>query len=149
MAKFLKICAPFITKPLTHIINRSLQETEMPSLWKSANVTPIHKGGSTELSNYRPISVLPAISKILERVFMIQFTTHLSDNSLLSEHQSGFQPGYSTADVMLHMIDLWRKAIDKGLLTGTVFLNLSKAFDCVDHFSYLQNCHIMVYVANP
>ena len=64
---------------------------------------------------------------------MIQFTTHLSDHSLLSEHQSGFRPGYSTADVILHMTDLWRKAIDKGLLTGTVFLDLSKAFGCVDH----------------
>ena len=96
-------------------------------------MTPIHKGGSTELSNYRPISVLPAVSKILERAFMAQLSIYLDDNNLLSPHQSGFRPGYSTSDVILYVSDLWKKAMDNGLVTFTVFLDLSKAFDCVDH----------------
>ena len=96
-------------------------------------MTPIHKGGTTDLSNYHPISVLPAASKILECVFMLQLTAHLTTHSLLSPIQSGFRSGYSTSDVILFVSDLWRKAIDNGLVTGVVFLDFSKAFDCVVH----------------
>ena len=96
-------------------------------------MTPIHKGGPTKLSNYHPISVLPTASKILERVFMLQLTAHLTEHNLLSPFQSGFRPGYSTSDVILHVSDLWRKAIDNGHVMSVVFLDLSKASDCVLH----------------
>ena len=72
---FLKSVLLLLQNLLFTSLIRAYKKQKWPSLWKSVNVTPIHKGGSTELSNYRPISVLPAISKILE----IQFTTHHSD----------------------------------------------------------------------
>ena len=70
--RFLKLCSASSLLHSQNIINRSLKEFKIPALWKKANVTPIHKGGTTDLSNYRPISVLPAASKILKRVFMLQ-----------------------------------------------------------------------------
>ena len=81
------------------------------------------------------------MSKSLERVFMLQPTAHLMTHIFLSPFQSGFRPGYSTSDVILYVSDLWRKAIDNGLVTSMVFLDLSKAFDCVVHsilFTKLQ-----------
>ena len=65
-ARFIKLCRSLLSKPLMLVINRSLMESKVPSLWKRAIVTPIHKGGATHLCNYGPISVLPAASKILK-----------------------------------------------------------------------------------
>ena len=77
--------------------------------------------------------ILPHLRKILERVFMLQLTAHLMTHSLLSPFQLGVRPGYSTSDVILYVSDLWQKAIDNRLITDVVFLDLSKAFDCVVH----------------
>ena len=84
-------------------------------------------------SPFRPISVLPVLSKVLERVLLNQIQSHLIKYDLLSPHQSGFRSGYSTQDVLLHVTDKWLKAIDGGKFTGAVFLDLAKAFNTVDH----------------
>ncbi len=80
-ARFLKTCNHLIAQPLSHLINRSLEEAYVPAIWKQANVTPIHKGGSKVITNYRPISVLPVISKVIERVFMLQLAHHLIEQT--------------------------------------------------------------------
>ena len=105
-----------------------------PDLWKTAIVTPVQKSKqNNSLSNFRPISVLPVASKILERLVFDAMVGHLLKYKLLSTEQSGFRPGHSTQDVLLCVTDSWLKAIDDGKYVGAVFLDLAKAFDCVDH----------------
>ena len=90
------------------------------------------------LSNFRPISVLPVFSKLLERVVSDQIVDHFHKYNLFSQKQSGFRHGYSTQDVLLHVVNSCSKAIDCGQYTGAVFVDLAKAFDCVDHAILLK-----------
>ena len=85
------------------------------------------------MTNFRPISVLPAFSKILEGVIYDLLISHFLNFNLLSEFQSGFRVSHSTQDVLLRVVDSWRKAIDDGKFVVAGFLDLAKIFDCVDH----------------
>ena len=85
------------------------------------------------MSNYRPNSILPAISKILERIIYNRVYEHLLANNLLYEKQFGFQKGLSTDHTILQLINDILKSFHKGQFTIGVFINLSKAFDTVDH----------------
>ena len=114
-------------------MNRSLREGYVPDEWKHALVTPLHKAGSkSDPSNYRPISVLTVFSKILERGVRKMVYDHLQLNNLLSPSQSGFRPLQSTSTCLAHVTNTLLQNIEKGLLTGLVFLDLSKAFDTLD-----------------
>ena len=83
--------------------------------------------------NYRTVSILPAISKILERLVFNQLYKFLNDNSLLSKHQLGFRPKNSTLTALIQMCDEWYQNMDNRKLNGVVFLDIPKAFDLVDH----------------
>ena len=85
------------------------------------------------MTNYCLISVLPVLSKVLERVVYSQLMAYLLKNNLFSDCQSGFCPTYSKQDVLLHVTDSWRRAIDDGKFTALAFLDISKAFDSVNH----------------
>ena len=128
-----------LSRPLTVLINRLLAEGIVPSEWKHAIITPVYKSGArTNLSNYRPISVLPVFSKILERAVHQMVYNHLQQNKPLSQLQSGFRPLHSTTTCLTHVTNSILNNIDKGLLTGLVFLDLSKAFDTLDHCLMLE-----------
>ena len=102
--RILKIAANTIAPSLTHIFNHSLISNCFPYEWKMARLVPTYKKGPRDLTeNYRPISILPAISKIMERLLYDQIYQYLSDNSLLSEHQFGFRKSHSTASALLDM----------------------------------------------
>ena len=117
-------------------MNRSLAEGSILMDWKHAIVTPVFKSGTkTDLSNYTPISVLPVFCKIFERAVVYEY---LQKNRLLSVNQSGFRPLHSTATCLTDVTNTLLHNIDKGLLTGMVFLDLSKAFDTLDHEHLLQ-----------
>ena len=133
-SRILKAGASVLAPPLTHIYNLSLQRSEIPKSWKSAIVTPLHKSRSLLYpNNFRPISVLPVVMKIFERAIHKQLYDHLTTNKLLSPYQSGFRPGHSTCTALLDVSDYVLKNIDKGNLIGAVFLDLSKAFDMINH----------------
>ncbi len=131
---FLKSSARIIAPSLTHILNLSLSKGVFPQTWKCAKVTPLHKkGAKDEVDNYRPISVLSCISKIIERHVHDTLYSFLNDNSLLFEGQSGFRPQHSCATALTHMMDSWLAALDSGNMVGVAFVDLSKAFDSVNH----------------
>ena len=111
----------------------------MPSEWKVAKVIPLYKSGSlAEIDNYRPISILPTLSKILEKIVYKQLMAHLERHSLLFEYQFGFRPNRSTELAVTYFTDLIRKEADSGKATGAVFIDLSKAFDTISHSVLLK-----------
>ena len=117
-----------------HIFNLSISKGIFPDKLKIAKVTPIFKSGdSTVLTNYRPISVLPCFSKILERIMYNRLQKHLSENNLLFERQFGFQSSKSTEHAILELSDEILNSFEKNNFTVGVFIDLSKAFDTVNH----------------
>ena len=101
---------------------------------KKAKITPIYKKKTkTDAGNYRPVSILNIISKIIEKIACEQLTGYLDSNNLLYELQSGFRSSFSTDSCLIHLSDFIRKQQDKGHFTGMVILDLQKAFDTVNH----------------
>ena len=132
--RFLKTGADVLAEPLTYIYNLLLRTSIVPTAWKSATVTPLDKSGSlSDPNNFRPIAVVPAVMKIFERAIHKQIYKHLTTRKILSTHQSGFRPGHSTATCLFDVSDFILRNMDKGFLTGGIFLDLSKAFDLIDH----------------
>ena len=133
-ADTLKLCTPFIISPLTHIINCSILEQKFPSRWKYANVVPIKKSPNpVKESDYRPISVLPAVSKVIEKLIAYQLINYLNSNNLMYTFQSGFRSNHSTLTALLKITDDIFKAIDQTHITLLILLDYSKAFDTVNH----------------
>ena len=133
-ARFVKDGSKCIAYPLAHIFNLSLRSGIIPQDLKSARVTPLHKKNSkTEAGNYRPVSVLCIISKVLEKIVFLQIDKYLKEKDVLYEHQSGFRSSHSTEACLIHLMDWIRMKSDKGNLVGMVLLDLQKAFDTVNH----------------
>ncbi len=125
--QILKIAAPVITKSLTHIINLSIMSGNFPETLKCAKVTPIFKKGEKEdPGNYRPISILPVLSKLFEKHVAIQVYTFFETYSLFHKAQSGFRKYHSCQTDFTKLIDLWLKEMDNGHMTGIVSLDLKK-----------------------
>ena len=111
-----------------------LKQGSVPDELKVARVTPIYKsGGKDEFSNYRLISVLPICSKILEKIVHKQLYKYVTDNNLMYVGQSGFRQQHSTCTALIKTLDKWIMEIDCGKYIGAVFVDLSKAFDMVNH----------------
>ena len=132
--KLLKDAIEYICQPLAMIFNASLETGIFPDIWKLARVTPIYKSGQTSnLSNYRPISVLSVLSRLLEKLVHDQLYDFCKTNDSLSKNQFAFRKLHSTITSMLNITETWYKNIDERKLNVSVFLDLKKAFDTVDH----------------
>ncbi|KAM3961990.1 uncharacterized protein ACR2FA_003881 [Aphomia sociella] len=119
---------------ITHIINFSLLSGEFPEVWLSAFVLPIPKVPSPNILNdFRPISILPFLSKILEAVVHKQLSDFVFKNKLVSPFQSGFRPGHSTATALLRITEDVREGMENSKLTILVLIDFSNAFNTVDH----------------
>ena len=108
--------------------------SNFPEDFKLARVRPLQKGeAKDDVNNYRPISVLSAVSKIFERIIYDQLYLYLNEYNLLSESQSGFRPYNSTGSALLDATTDWLNSMDQGYMNVVVFLDLAKAFDTVNH----------------
>ncbi len=115
----------YIIKPLTHILSLSLKTGIVPQNLKVARVIPIFKtGDSKEFSNYRPISILPCISKILERLVFSRLFNHLDANNILYKHQYGFRKRHSTEHALIQLVNYISSALDNKKFALGVFLDL-------------------------
>ena len=132
----LKICDLAIVEPLSLIYEKCLESGKYPSLWKKANVLPIHKKESRQLKkNYRPISMLPICGKLFEKLIFDEIYDHLVKNDLLTPNQSGFRPGDSTINQLLSITYCMCTASEEfpSRETRAVLLDISEAFDKVWH----------------
>jgi hypothetical protein len=133
-ARVLKECASVIYKPLSSLFSLSLKAGIVPLDWKLANVVPIYKSdGKSDPNNYRPISLLSIISKVMESIINDYLRKHLFGSSLISQHQYGFRPKHSTLDLLTSTTQGWENALDKGSEVGIIALDISRAFDRVWH----------------
>ncbi|MCG7876956.1 MAG: reverse transcriptase family protein, partial [Candidatus Thiodiazotropha endolucinida] len=132
--KILKLSASVIAPSLLEIINSSIAEGCFPDSLKVSKLKPIHKGGPQhDPSNYRPISILPVLSKLVEKHVTKHIFAFLNKYNVLHKAQSGFRKYHSCQTAMINLIDKWLKSIDNGESIGAIFFDLRKAFDVVDH----------------
>lgn len=141
--RLLKIAAPCIADSLTYLCNLSIISSTFPEKWKEAKVKPLHKSGpSNDLNNFRPISILPVLSKLIEKHAHDSLLSYTEANNLLHGTQSGFRPNHSCETALVHMLDKWLTAIDRGDLVGVIFVDFRKAFDLVDHDILLKKLEV-------
>ena len=132
--KFLRDTTKVVALPITLLCNLSIKYSSFPSACKIAKLKPIFKKGSkTDMQNYRPISLLPLISKILEKVIHDQTQAYLYKFDILYKYQSGFRKNHSINNCLAYLSDLISKGFDQGLYTGMILIDLQKAFDTIDH----------------
>ena len=134
---FLKIAFPYVSRILMLIFiifNTSIETSTFPVSWKIARVTPIYKEDEkSEKFNYRPISVLPVLSRLFEKLIYDQLYQYLERGGFLTSDQSGFRALHSSTTCLLKCTDDWYSGMDEGLFTGLISIDLKKAFDTVDH----------------
>ncbi len=142
--KVIKDALPYILQPLTDIVNCSLRESSFPSAWKLSEVIPLLKEGDHEIAkNNRPISLLLATSKICERVVLGQFTAYVEQKTCLSVHQSGNRKLHFTETLNLFISDKILKSMDDKEVVAVILLDLSKAFDSIDHALLLKKLQVL------
>jgi hypothetical protein len=132
----IKFISSLLIDPLHNIINKSIRNGIFPERLKWAIVSPIYKEqelDTHQFNSYRPISLLPALSKIFEKVIYSQLYKYMNENNLLNISQYGFRRGHSTELAALELVDRIGKELDKRNTPISIFLDLSKAFDTLDH----------------
>lgn len=132
--KILKEGGVILATCLYHLFCLSLNVSQIPSAWKIAVVTPIHKKGpKNSVENYRPISVTSCCSRILERIIRHKVMEFINSNELLSDSQHGFRKGRSTDTLMINFYDYVTERIDSNMIIDAIFFDFAKAFDTIPH----------------
>jgi len=130
----MKISAPFICSPLNYICNKSLLSGIFPTQLKYSVIKPVYKKGDRDnISNYRPISLLTAFSKVFERIIYDRLIQHIKTNNILIDEQFGFRTFSSTDKASYKLINGILDALNNKMMVGGIFCDLQKAFDCVNH----------------
>lgn len=138
--KIAKTLAELVIYPFTNLMNQAISNGKFPIILKQAKVVPVYKGkgSASDLTNYRPISLLPVFSKIFESILRDQITAHFESRGLFSRCQFGFRNNRSTTQAVGQFADCVLEGFEKGLDTQASFYDLTKAFDCVSHSILLE-----------
>ena len=137
--RMLKAGFPAIGGVILRIINSSITQSDIPGSWKHSTVRPLFKSGNpSDPANFRPISLVPVIMKVVERIVHQQLYLYLSHNHLLAPSQHGFRPRHSTETALLSVTDQILAATDRGEISILCLLDLSKCFDVIDHELLIQ-----------
>ena len=124
--------ADIVSDPIASCLNSALNLGKFPETLKLAEVTPFFKKGDKFLKeNYRPISILPSLSKIFERIIFNQLAGYF--DSIFHSQLCGFRSKHNTQHALLRMIGHWHQCLDRSGKVGSILMDLSKAFDCIDH----------------
>ena len=124
----------YISQQLSDIFNKAFSTGQFPPVLKIAKIIPIHKKQSrVDYTNYRPISLLPNIEKIIEKLMYKRLSNFLDINNLIYSLQFGFQAKYSTTHALIYLTESIRQSLDEGRFGCGIFVDLQKAFDTVDH----------------
>ena len=138
-ALVLKLCSHQLSPSLCQIFNSSLLQGVVPKSFKKANITPLLKAGDpTNPANYRPISLLPIVSKLLEKIVQQQLISYLDANGLMPDDQFAYRKNHSTEDALTLAINRWLTAKYACKYTAIVFVDMSKAFDSVRHSQLVE-----------
>ena len=141
----LKLTRPYIVPSLTHIINLSISTHTFPKAYKVAKVVPLYKGKDSDATapkSYRPVALLPVVSKVLERVVQKQIAEYMDKNQFWHPQHHAYRAHHSTTTAMISMHDSWVEAAEKGYLAGIALIDMSAAFDVVDTKILLKKCKL-------
>lgn len=127
--RFIKILLPLILPYITHLFNTIITKSYFPTKWKLAKIIPIPKSNS----EYRPIAILPFLSKVLEKLLYVQMSNYINEKCLLTDKQSGFRPNHSCTTALVQVSENLRRELDDGKVSFLVLLDHSNAFNTVDH----------------
>ena len=131
------VSAPYILNVWNEEI---IHQKTFPNELKCADVTPVFKKGDSTLpKNYRPVSVLPVVSKVFERIIQKQMLDHIENN--LSTKLCGYRKGFSAEHALIRLIEKWRATLDRKGYAGAVLMDLSKAFDTINHDLLIAKLH--------
>ena len=145
--KIIKDNADIFANFILQNFNKCIIDGKFPDQLKKADVSPVFKKGNhNDKTNYRPVSILPSLSKIYERLIYNQIN-HMTENAL-SIFQCGFRKKYSTQHALIAMIEKARKILDEGGTFGALLTDLSKAFDCITHGLLIAKLHARNFDTN-
>ena len=132
--KMIQTSRSAIAAPLCNIFNCSIAAGSFPSAWKTGLVVPIYKKGEhSNVSNYRPITILPVISRLFERIVIKSLSSHLDKHNIIANNQHGFRKLRSCETALLSLLDNWYRQINKDATVVTTALDYTKAFDTIRH----------------
>ena len=139
---FIKLISDVIASPFTDSINTMIETSTFPHQWKTAWVVPIQKVYyPSDTTDYRPISILPALSKISERLILKQLLCHIEEQLLLKSTATGYRKWHSTGTTLWKFIDVIKKAMKSGEVTLAMLVDFSKAFDTITHDKFITKLY--------